>query len=189
MTHHAFFGILSAVIVGLTVVKLLQGVLWMIQGRGQIKVYWVHLVWILAAIAGANVHFWFIVAQRNVAHDVNFYGMADMLWIPIVHYILAGLLFPASGASHSTDNRPVDLEDFYYDNHTWIFGTVLVSTLTNAGMLRDILTLNFDSNTIPLLVMALGVGALAVTRDKRLHMAIAASMLLVGFLMVLLNWV
>ncbi len=189
MTFHASLGILSAVITGLAIVKVLQGILWMIHGRGPIKVYWVHLVWILAAIIGTNVHFWAIVRQRDVIGDVNFYGAADMLWIPIVHYLLAGLLFPASDASHSGDDGQVDLEAFYYDNHTWIFGTVLVSLLTNAGMLRAIFTLNIDSLTLPLLVAALGSGALAVTREKRLHMAIAASMLLVGFLMVLLNWV
>ncbi len=187
MTAHAFFGILSAVIIGLAIVKLLQGILWMIHGRGQIKVYWVHLVWVAFAIWGANLHFWFVVAQRNVIGDVNVYGMADMVWLPIVHYILAGLLFPPSTASHSTDDRPVDLQDFYYKNHAWIFGTILVASLTNAGMLRDIITLNFDSDTPIFLVGALLVGALAVSGNKRFHVAIAALLPLAGFLMILLS--
>ncbi len=187
MTFHAFLGVLSAVITGLAVVKVLQGILWMIHGRGQIKVYWVHLVVVVGTIIGANVHFWNVVAQRNVIGDVNFYGMADMLWIPIVHYIIAGLLFPPSAASHSTDDRPVDLQDHYYENHHWIFGAMVVSTLTNAGMLRDIITLDFDSNTLSFLVMALVVGALAVTPNKRVHMAIVALMPVVGFLMILFS--
>ncbi len=187
MTAHAFFGILSAVITGLTIVKLLQGILWMIHGRGQIKVYWVHLVWVAVMIWGANLHFWFIVEQRNVIGDVNVYGMADLLWIPILHYIIAGLLFPPSAASHSTDDRPVDLQDHYYENHHWIFGAMVVVTLTNAGMLRDIVTLNFDSETLAFFVWALLVGALAVTRNKRFHVAIAALMPVVGFLMILFS--
>ncbi len=174
MTFHAFLGVLSAVIAGLAIVKVLQGILWMIHGRGQIKVYWVHLVWVAVAIWGANLHFWMIVRQRNVVGDVNIYGIADMLWIPIVHYILAGLLFPPSGESHSADDRPVDLEDFYYKNHAWIFGTILVAVLTNAGMLRRIITLDFDSGSFVLLVWPLVVGALAVTPNKRVHVAIAA---------------
>ena len=187
MTAHAFFGILSAVITGLTIVKLLQGILWMIHGRGgQIKVYWVHLVWVAVIMWGANLHFWMIVEQRNVIGDVNVYGVADMLWVPIVYYLLAGLLFPPSAASHSTDDRPVDLQDHYYENHHWIFGAMVVITLTNAGMLRDIITLHFDSVTLTLLVWALLVGALAVTPNKRVHVAIAALMLPAGILMTLL---
>ncbi len=185
MTFHAFLGILSAVIEGLAIVKVLQGILWMIHGRGQIKVYWVLLVWVVVSIIGANAHFWFVVEQRNVVGDVNVYGMADMVWLPIVHYVLAGLLFPPSAASHSTENRPVDLQDFYYKNHAWIFGTILVASLTNAGMLRDIITLNFDSETLIFSVVALLFVALAVTRNKRFHMAVPVIMLLGVFPMIL----
>ena len=188
MTFHAFLGILSAVIAGLAIVKVLQGILWMIHGRGgQIKVYWVHLVWVAAAIWGTNLHFWMIVRQRDVIGDVNFYGAADMLWIPIVHYLLAGLLFPPSAGDHSGENRPVDLQDFYYKNHAWIFGTMMVAFLTNAGMLREIITLNFGSDFLSFLVMALLLGALAVTRNKRFHMATSALLPLGGFLMILFN--
>ena len=43
MTFYAHLNILSAVIMGLAVVKLLQGLVWMIHGRQRIKMYWVHL--------------------------------------------------------------------------------------------------------------------------------------------------
>ena len=140
MTFHAFLGIMSAVIIGLAVVKLLQGILWMINGRAQIKLYWVHLVWIGFTIFGAFLHFWNIVKQRNIIEDVNIYGIADMLWIPMFSYILAGLLFPSAGECNSSENRPVDLRDFYYKNHAWIFGTYVVLVLTNAGNLIRIVT-------------------------------------------------
>ena len=168
MTFHAFLGVLSAVIIGLAVVKLLQGILWMIHGRGQIKVYWVHLVWVVATIFGANLHFWMIVRQRNIVGDVNFYGAADMLWIPILIYILAGLLFPPSGESNSGNDRPVDLQDFYYKNHAWFFGILLVDVLTNAGNLRRIFTQTLELETLlHVLPSALLFGSLAVIRDKR----------------------
>jgi hypothetical protein len=41
---------LSAVILGLAIVKILQGILWMIHGRQRIKVYWVQLVWVAFTI-------------------------------------------------------------------------------------------------------------------------------------------
>ncbi len=176
-------GVLAAVIIGLAVVKLLKGILWMIHGRGQIKVYWVHLVWVAIIIYGANLHFWMIVRQRDVIGELNFYGIADILWIPILYYLIAGLLFPPS-ENHSVDDSPVDLQDFYYKNHAWIFGTMLVSSLTNAGMLRSIITLNFGDH-FPILVWALLLVALAVTRNKWIHMAAPILALLGMFTMLL----
>jgi glucose/arabinose dehydrogenase len=176
MTFHAFLGILSAVITGLTIVKVLQGILRMIHDRGQIKVYWVHLFWVGFAIFITNLHFWNIVKQRNVAGDVNIYGVADILWLPMLMYLLAGLLFPKFAGDHSGENRPFDLQDHYYKNHAWFFGIMMVVYLTNAGMLRDIITLNFDSNTLFMLVMALLYGTLAVTRNKWIHMAVPMAM-------------
>ncbi len=184
MTFHALLGVMSAVILGLAVVKLLKGILWMIHGRGQIKVYWVHLVYVVMVIFGANLHFWNIVRQRNVIGDVNFYGIADMLWLPILFYLLAGLLFPKSAEDHSADDRPFNLQDFYYKNHAWIFGTMLVISLTNAGMLRSIITLNLADRFLTL-VWAFTLIPLAVTRNKWIHMAVPIVSLLGMFVMFL----
>lgn len=43
MNFNAHLSVLSAIIIGLAIVKLLQGIVWMIHGRQRIKVYWVHL--------------------------------------------------------------------------------------------------------------------------------------------------
>ena len=48
MTVNAHLSVLSAIIPGPAIVKLLQGILWMIHGRQRIKVYWVHLAWVVA---------------------------------------------------------------------------------------------------------------------------------------------
>ena len=50
MTFHALLGVMSAVIIGLAVVKVLEGILKIIHGHGQTKVYWVHLLWVVIAI-------------------------------------------------------------------------------------------------------------------------------------------
>jgi hypothetical protein len=173
MTFHALLGVMSAVILGLAVVKVLQGILWMIHGRGQIKVYWVHLVWVPAPIFGSFLHFWNIVKQRNITGDVNIYGIADMLWLPILFYLLAGLLFPKSAEDHSADDRPFDLRDFYYKNHAWFFGIFMANWLTNAGNLHRFFEHTLELDTLLVLPGAIIYGALAVTRNERFHMAIA----------------
>ncbi len=183
MTFYAFLGVLSAVITGLAVVKLLQGILWMINGRGQIKVYWVHLVWIGVTIYGAFVHYWNIGNLRNNIHGESFYGVADMLLVPIFVYLLAGLLFPPS-----REDRPVDLRDFYYKNHAWIFGTLVVWLLTTAGFLGRFVNHTFELDTIlSEYVRLLMFGALAVTPNKWYHMAIAIIVPLWLLLSILFN--
>ncbi len=187
MTFHALLGVMSAVILGLAVVKVLQGILWMIHDRGQIKVYWVHLVWVAVLIFGPFLHFWNIVKQRNITGDVNIYGIADMLWLPMLFYILAGLLFPPSAEDHSGDDRPVDLRDFYYENRAWIFGAFAIVIVTNAGFLGSIVNQPFEARMILSYVLVLMFGALAVIRNEGYHMVNAIIFPLVIILSLLLN--
>ena len=183
MTFYAFLGVLSAVITGLAVVKLLQGILWMIHGRGQIKVYWVHLVWIGFTIFGAFLHYWNIGNLRNNMSGESWRGVADMLLVPIFSYLIAGLLFPPSGK-----DRPVDLRDFYYENSAWIFGAFAIVIVSSAGNLDAIINHTFELNTIlGLYVLVLMFAALAVTRNNWYHMVNAIIFPLVIILNLLLN--
>ncbi len=174
MTFYAHLNVLCAVILGLAAVKLLQGIVWMIHGRQRIKVYWVHLVWIVNAILMQFVHYWHLGNLRNNMHGESWRGFADMLATPIFAYLVAVLLFPPSG-----EDRPVDLRDFYYENHAWIFGTWTLLLLSTTGALLAIGTRPFAlaSLLFPYLGLLL-LGALAVTRNKWFHMAMAILVLL-----------
>ncbi len=174
MTFYAHLNLLSAVIMGLAVVKLLQGLVWMIHGRQRIKVYWVHLVWIVNVILLQFTHYWHLGNLRNNMNGESWRGFADMLVTPIFAYLVAVLLFPPSG-----EDRPVDLRDFYYENHAWIFGAFAGVALVNAGFLGAIVNQPLELETIlgrypPVLLL----GALAVTRNKWYHMAMAILVLL-----------
>ena len=182
MTFYAFLGVLSAVITGLAVVKVLQGILWMIHGRGQIKVYWVHLVWVVFTIFGAFLHYWNIGNLRNNMSGESFYGVADMLWLPMFSYLLAGLLFPQSG-----EDRPVDLRDFYYENRAWIFGALAIVIVTSAGFLDNIVNQPLELDMILRYVLVLTFGAMAVIRNEGYHMGFAIIFPLVVILDLLLN--
>ncbi len=174
MTFYAHLNLLSAVIMGLAVVKLLQGIVWMIHGRPRIKVYWVHLAWIVSAILLQFVHYWHLGNLRNNMYGESWRGFADMLLTPIFAYLVASLLFPPSG-----EDRPVDLRDFYYENHAWIFGAWAGVALVNAGFLGDIVNQPLALETILGRYLAvLLFGALAVSRNKWFHMVTAILVLL-----------
>ncbi len=174
MTFYAHLNLLSAVIMGLAVVKLLQGLGWMIQGRQRIKVYWVHVVWIVNAILGVFLHYWHMGYLRSHTGGESWRGFADMLLTPIFIYLVAGLFIPA----RSGEDRPVDLRDFYYENHAWIFGAWAIVAVVNAGFLGAIVNQPLELETLSRYVPVLLLGALAVTRNKWFHMAIAILALL-----------
>ena len=176
MTFYAHLNVLCAIIMGLAAVKLLQGIVWMIHGRQRIKVYWVHLVWIVNVILLQFTHYWHLGNLRNNMNGESWRGFADMLVTPIFAYLVAVLLFPPSG-----EDRPVDLRDFYYENHAWIFGAFAGVALVNAGFLGAIVNQPFELATLfDRYLPVLGFGALAVTRNKWFHMGMA--------ILVLLTW-
>ncbi len=174
MTFYAHLNLLSAIIMGLAVVKLLKGLVWMVQGRQQIKVYWVHVAWIVIVIFGQFVHYWHIGNLRNLTGGESYYGFADMLLTPIFAYLVAALLIPPSGKDSS-----VNLQDFYYENRAWIFGVFAMSSVTNAGLYGYIVNRPIEwEPVISSAIMFMVFVALAVTRNKWFHMAVAIIALL-----------
>ncbi len=174
MNFNAHLSVLSAIIIGLAIVKLLQGILWMIHGRQRIKVYWVHLVWVVGMIIGGITHYWRIGLMPDVRVAEGFVVHTDILLGPLFFYLLAGLLFPRSG-----EDGPVDLKDFYYENRAWFFGTLVVSILPATAW--ELIRLHFGLEALPLYLLPLVFGALAVSRNQRFHMAMAILMLLAAF--------
>ncbi len=172
MMFNAHLSVLSAIIIGLAIVKLLQGILWMIHGRQRIKVYWVHLAWVVVMIIGATTHYWRIgLIPGDVRVAEGFVGLTDIVLAPLFFYLLAGLLFPRSG-----EDGPVDLKDFYYENRAWFFGTGVVAMLPATAW--EVIRLHFGLEALPIYLIVLVVGALAVTRNQRFHTAMAILMLL-----------
>ncbi len=79
----------------------------------------------------------------------------------------------------SGEDRPVDLRDFYYENHAWIFGAWAGVAMVNAGFLFAIVNQPLELDTLlSRYVPVLLLGALAVTRNKWFHMAMAIIVLL-----------
>jgi len=179
MTFNAHLSVLSAIIIGLAVVKLLQGILWMIHGRQRIKVYWVHLAWVVFTIVAGFWHYWIIGRIPGaVLVAGGFWRLPDILLTPLFIYLFAGLLFPPSG-----EEGPVDLKNFYYDNRAWIFGTWVVILLIPTAM--DVIRSQIRLDNLTIYLGVLMFGALAVTRNQWFHMAMVIFALLGMFGMIL----
>jgi hypothetical protein len=171
MNFNAHLTVLSAIIIGLTIVKLLQGILWMIQGRQRIKVYWVHLAWVVFAIFTGINHYYRIGLMPDVRVADGFVVLTDILLAPLLLYLFAGLLFPRSGK-----DGPVDLKDFYYENRAWIFGTMVVIMLPATAW--QVIKLDFHWDSSWLYFGPLMFGGLAVIRNQWYHIVVLILMLL-----------
>ena len=165
MNFNAHLSVLSAIIIGFAIVKLLQGILWMIQGR--LKVYWVHLAWVVITIlTGINIY-WRIGLMPDVRVAEGFVVLTDILLVPLLLYIIASLLFPRSGK-----DGPVDLKEFYYKNRAWIFGTWMVALLPAVAW--EVIRLHASWLYFGMLML----GGLAVTRNQLVHIVVMILMLL-----------
>ncbi len=174
MTFYAHLSILSAIIAGLAIVKLLNGLVWMARGRQRIKVYWVHLLWVVTAIFIQFNHYWVIGNLRNNVEGESWRGYADMLWAPIFAYLFAALLIPKDDK-----DGQVDLQEFYYANRTWIFGAAAGMAMLNAGFIGEFINHPFALVTVfERYVPVLAIVALAATGNKWLHMAMPIIVLL-----------
>ncbi len=178
MAFNTHLSILSAIIIGFAIVKLLQGIVWMIQGRKRIKVYWVHLAWVIFTIMAATMQYWLIGQQPDsvLIGAEALYAIPHLLITPLIIYLFAGLLIP-----RLCKDGPVDLKDHYYDNRAWIFGTWVVILLIPT--VQDIVRSNIRLEQLPIYLGVLIFGALAVTRNQWYHMAMVILVLLSTFAM------
>lgn len=178
MTFNAHLSVWSAIIIGLAIVKLIQGILWMIHGRKRIKIYWVHLAWVVFTIIVGTVHYWRIGLMPDVRVTDNFVVLTDILLAPLLLYLIAGLLFP-----RSSEDGPVDLKDYYYENRAWIFGTWVVTLLP--VIVQEVIHFHLAWVYVSVPVL----GTLMVTRNQWYHMAMvivvvlsSLAIILTGFL-------
>ena len=115
MSTFEFVTILLSIVVGLGVTRLLGGFGRAIEIRGQLKVYWVQVIWSIN-VALALLNFWWVVV-------FNYAGLETWLFINFAHlfsyavllYLQAVLILP------STLEPGMDLEAHFFSVRPWFF--------------------------------------------------------------------
>lgn len=115
-----YLSLLTSVVIGLGITRLLAGVGRVLQGRFRFRHYWVHLLWSLNVFLFLLLNWWILYRWRD--HGAwSFYLFDFVLLSPIVSFLLTVLLYPEPMSDEA------DLEAHFFANHRWFFG--LGSTL------------------------------------------------------------
>jgi hypothetical protein len=89
----SYLSFLTSIVLALGVTRVLTGVGLLLQNRGRITLYWVHLLWTLNVFLFLLLDWW-ILFRWSTWTNWTFYYFVFILLTPIVAFLLTVLLFP-----------------------------------------------------------------------------------------------
>jgi hypothetical protein len=175
-----YLSVLVSIIAGLGMTHLLDGLTKLIQVRDRVKIYWVHLMWIIGVFF-LMIQFWWGFWGYHVFETWTYPIFILFLLQPIQLLIASDLLFP-----DFSDDSITSLRDYYFANHRWLFWPLvgyLALVIPYATILRDGGQWISLSNGIRLLGVAV-LAAAALSDSPRVHavICIAGLILFVAFI-------
>jgi hypothetical protein len=173
----SYLVILTSIVLGLGVTRLVGGLGKLLQTRKRKRSYWVHTLWLINALLAIVIVWWF--AYRWRTHERwSFFLFLWLLLSPIVLYLIASLLFPDSDDEQSV----TDWRDYFFANNRDIF--LLFALIFPIDIIDTLLKgwAHFHAQgpayfaTMALLFTVCLVAAF--TRNARFHAAFAVAFLL-----------
>jgi hypothetical protein len=114
MDPFAYLSVLTSIVLALGITHILTGLGRLLQARGRVSLYWVHLVWALNVFLFLVLNWWILYRWHTQA-AWTFFLFLFVLLSPTVSFLLSMLLFPDPlGAG-------TDLKQHFYANHRWFF--------------------------------------------------------------------
>jgi hypothetical protein len=167
-----YLSVLLAIVLGLAITQVLQGLRGLILTRAKVKLYLPTLIWAGLVLLIAIQGWWASFGMRMRAHW-TFVALLVIVLQAISVYMAAALVLP-----DVTGDAIVDLRDHYLAHKSWFFGALLAATVFSAakdlaleGHLPDRLNLAFHA--------IFGVSAItgAITRREWFHKLMALALL------------
>ena len=124
MSLFEFLMVLVSLIIGLGIAELLTGVARIIRNHQQVRLYWVHSVFV-AILFLALLQTWWEIWELRAVPSWTFGGLLMMLGGPIGLFIISHLVFPepVSGS---------DLNAYYFENKKPIFFIAIMTVAVSA---------------------------------------------------------
>jgi hypothetical protein len=114
MDPFSYLSFLTSIVLALGITRLLAGVGRLLQSRGQVRIYWVHLLWTLNVFLFL-VLTWWILFRWHTQEQWDYFLFLFVLLSPTVAYLLAVLLMPEPMEAN------FDAKQHFYNNHRWFF--------------------------------------------------------------------
>ena len=136
MSTFEFVTILLSVVVGLGFTRLLSGLGRAIEMRGQLKFYWVQMIWSINVGFYLVMFWWTVVFGYSALESWSFINFTSLLIYAILLYLQAVLIIP------SKLEPGMDLEAHFFSIRKWFF---TIGVLLPLIELQDSLMHGFDN--------------------------------------------
>jgi len=116
MDPFSYICVLTSIVAGLAVTRLVSGFGQLLQTRARTPSYWVHTLWMVNILLGIIITWWIQYRWRNWPHWTLFL----FLWLlvaPLILYLVTALLFPTNQDEVVVTNW----REHYYANNQKIF--------------------------------------------------------------------
>jgi hypothetical protein len=115
MDPFSYLVVLTSIILGLGVTRLVGGLGYLMQTRRRKHPYWVHMLWMVNLLLAMAIVWWVAYRWRSNEHW-TFLLFIWLLLLPTILYLISSLLFP------DQDDEPItDWQVYFYENHRDIF--------------------------------------------------------------------
>jgi hypothetical protein len=127
----SYICVLTSIVAGLAVTRLVSGFGQLLQTRARVPPYWVHALWMVNVLLTVIITWWVQYRWRTASHRTLFL----FLWLlvaPLILYLVTALLFP----TNQEDVVVTSWREHYFANNRKVF---LLFGLTVAIDLLDTL--------------------------------------------------
>jgi hypothetical protein len=114
MEAFGYLSVLTSLVIGLGIARLLSGVGGMMQARGRVRYSWTHGIWIANVFLFTLLNWWILFRWR-IQDEWTFFLLLFVLATPTLTFLLTVLLFPAS------TGEDFDFGKHFADNRVWFF--------------------------------------------------------------------
>jgi hypothetical protein len=125
MDPFSYLSVLTSIVLALGITRLLTGLGRLLQGRNQVHLYWVHLLWTLNVFLFLVLNWW-ILFRWHTQQQWSFFLFLFVLLSPTVAYLLTALLMP------DPLEEGFDSKGHFYNNHRWFFTLAALLPLIDA---------------------------------------------------------
>lgn len=168
MEPFEYLSVMNSVVLGLGISHLLADAARLIQGRAQVRFYWVTLVWAFILLL-QHLQMWWILFDYRDLGQWSFFTFLLTLLPSMLLYTSTALVLPEFNVGEG-----IDLRAHYYKIHRWFFPLVTAAVLlisVRVTLVRGFPVL-YSGNYIRVPAMAFFIVA-ALVRAPRYHALVA----------------
>ena len=153
-----------SILLALAVAEILAGLGRLIRERDHVRVYWVHVAWMLLAIL-ATTQTWWVMWNIRTHEFASYFEFLAMILPQLIFVLVAFLLAPPVSS-----DKAFDLREYYFHQIKWV-APLFAASLLGILLYRSLLGVEKPLtliNAIRIVVAGLVV-TLGFTKSPRVH--------------------